>query len=79
MPVHKINGGYQYGTTGKKYYGKDAKTKAKRQALAIRLNGYKEEGAYSKLKKHEKAPSKTSRELGHTFVYNFFRKENQND
>ena len=42
MPVHKIQGGYQYGETGKKYYGKDAKKKAERQALAIRLSGYEE-------------------------------------
>ena len=42
MPVHKIPGGYQYGQTGKKYYGKDAKKKAKAQELAIRLSGYKE-------------------------------------
>lgn len=42
MPVHKIQGGYQYGSTGKKYYGKDAKKKAERQELAIRLSGYRE-------------------------------------
>lgn len=42
MPVHKIQGGYQYGKTGKRYYGKDAKKKAERQALAIRLSGYTE-------------------------------------
>lgn len=42
MPVHRIQGGYQYGQTGKKYYGKDAKQKAERQALAIRLSGYEE-------------------------------------
>ena len=42
MPVHKIPGGYQYGQTGKKYYGKDAKKRAERQALAIRLSGYDE-------------------------------------
>lgn len=44
MPVHKIQGGYQYGQTGKKYYGKDAKKKAEKQALAIRLSGYEETG-----------------------------------
>lgn len=43
MPVHKIPGGYQYGQTGNKYYGKDAKKKAKLQELAIRLSGYKED------------------------------------
>lgn len=43
MPVHKIPGGYQYGQTGKKYYGKDAKKKALKQQLAIELSGYEEE------------------------------------
>ena len=42
MPVHKIPGGYQYGQTGKKYYGKDAKKKALKQQLAIELSGYEE-------------------------------------
>ena len=44
MPVHKIQGGgYQYGTTGKKYYGKDARLKAERQRYAIEKSGYVEE------------------------------------
>lgn len=43
MPLHKIPGGYQYGRTGKKYYGKDARKKALKQQLAIELSGYKEE------------------------------------
>ena len=42
MPVHKIPGGYQYGQSGKKYYGKDAKEKALKQQLAIELSGYEE-------------------------------------
>ena len=42
MPVHKIPGGYQYGQSGKKYYGKDAKKKALKQQLAIELSGYEE-------------------------------------
>lgn len=44
MPVHKIQGGgYQYGQTGKKYYGKDARLKAERQRYAIEKSGYVEE------------------------------------
>lgn len=42
MPVHKIPGGYQYGQSGKKYYGKDAEEKARKQQLAIELSGYTE-------------------------------------
>ena len=43
MPVHKTkSGGYQWGKTGKVYYGKDAKKKAQKQGLAIRLSGWKE-------------------------------------
>ena len=54
MPVHKIQGGgYQYGQTGKKYYGKDAKEKAERQALAIRLSGYEEPSKKKKSLQHE--------------------------
>ena len=37
MPVHKQNGGYQYGSTGKIYRGKDAKKKATKQGQAIKL------------------------------------------
>lgn len=43
MPVHKIPGGYQYGETGKKYYGKDAKQKAERQARAIEANRHRDD------------------------------------
>lgn len=43
MPVHRTkDGGYQWGTTGKVYYGKDAKDKAEKQGKAIRASGYKE-------------------------------------
>lgn len=43
MPVHKTkSGGYQWGKTGKIYYGKDAKKKAQKQGIAIRLSGWKE-------------------------------------
>lgn len=67
MPVHKIPGGYQYGQTGKKYYGKDAKKKAKRQELAIRLSGYREK----KSLKHDA----DSEDLGRDFVTNFLKGE----
>lgn len=63
MPVHKIQGGYRYGKTGKKYYGKDAKKKAKAQELAIRLSGYKEPSK-RKTVRHDD----TSAELGRVFV-----------
>ena len=39
MPVHKTkSGGYQWGKTGKIYYGKGAKQKAQKQGIAIKLN-----------------------------------------
>lgn len=39
MPVHKTkSGGYQYGKTGKIYYGKDAKKKATKQGQAIKIS-----------------------------------------
>lgn len=41
MPVHKVNGGYRYGKSGKVYRGKGAKQKAQRQAGAIYASGYK--------------------------------------
>lgn len=42
MPVHKTKaGGYKWGKTGKVYYGKDAKSKAQKQARAIYAGGYK--------------------------------------
>ena len=53
MPVHKIpGGGYQYGETGKKYYGKDARLKAERQRYAIEKSGYVEDDSRYK---HQKA------------------------
>ena len=45
MPVHKVtkNGktGYQWGTSGKVYFGAQAKAKATKQAKAIYASGYK--------------------------------------
>ena len=42
MPVHKTkSGGYQYGKTGKIYYGKDAKKKATKQGQAIKISQLK--------------------------------------
>lgn len=69
MPVHKIQGGYQYGKTGKKYYGKGAKKKAKAQELAIRLSGYKELSKHKTIK-HDDASS----EIGRVFVEEFLTK-----
>ena len=42
MPVHKVGKScYKWGKSGKKYCGKGAKSKAKRQARAIYANGYR--------------------------------------
>ena len=38
MPVRKINGCYKYGFSGKKYCGKDARSKAVKQGRAIELS-----------------------------------------
>lgn len=38
MPVRKVKGGYQYGSSGKIYKGKGAKSKARRQGRAIQAN-----------------------------------------
>ena len=39
MPVRKTkSGGYKYGSTGKTYYGKNAKKKATKQGQAIEIN-----------------------------------------
>ncbi len=70
MPVHKIQGGYQYGNTGKKYYGKDAKKKAKLQELAIRLSGYKQDD--EKKKRHYLKHEADSETIGREFVSEFF-------
>ena len=43
MPVHKVGkDGYQWGSSGKVYRGKDAKKKAEAQGQAIRASGWKE-------------------------------------
>jgi hypothetical protein len=39
MPVHKVQGGYKYGTHGKVY---PTRAQAMKQARAIHANGYKE-------------------------------------
>jgi len=39
MPVRKVKGGWQWGTTGKVY---PTKAQAERQGAAIRAAGYKE-------------------------------------
>jgi hypothetical protein len=39
MPVRKTkSGGYKYGSKGKTYYGKDAKSKASKQGKAIKIS-----------------------------------------
>lgn len=38
MPVRKINGCYKYGSSGKKYCGKNARAKAVKQGQAIELS-----------------------------------------
>ena len=45
MPVHPVYRnnqiiGYQWGKSGKKYYGKGAKGKAEKQGQAIHASGY---------------------------------------
>lgn len=69
MPVHKIQGGYQYGQTGKKYYGKDAKKKAEKQALAIKLHGYEETPKNKKSLEHDSS----SAAIGAKFVKELFK------
>ena len=39
MPVHKVNGGYQWGNTGKVY---PTREQAEQQARAIYASGYRE-------------------------------------
>ena len=43
MPVHKnTDGSYQWGKSGKKYFGKDARRKAEAQGKAIEESGWTE-------------------------------------
>ena len=42
MPVHRADGGWQWGNSGKIYRGKGAKKKAMMQGAAIRATGWKE-------------------------------------
>lgn len=42
MPVRKTKGGgYKYGSSGKAYYGKDARKKAVKQGQAIEISKHK--------------------------------------
>jgi hypothetical protein len=42
MPVHPVKGGgFQWGKSGKIYKGKNAQSKAEKQARAIYASGYK--------------------------------------
>lgn len=45
MPVHKVKGGYQFGTTGKVY---STKAQAEKQAAAIYASGCKEKSSSKK-------------------------------
>jgi len=40
MPVRKVNGGYQWGASGKVYTGKGAEKKAQKQGAAAYAAGY---------------------------------------
>lgn len=76
MPVHKIPGGYQYGSSGKKYYGKDAKGKAYKQALAIRLSGYTESGPMPTKSAKSKRKKRSSTDMGKRFVDSLLGRRN---
>lgn len=61
MPIHKVDGGYQWGNHGKVYADKAGAVK---QAQAAHANGYKEKGELSHEQKmliikkaHEKSKS----------------------
>jgi len=41
MPVHKVKRGYQWGSKGKIYHGKNARAKAARQGRAAYAHGYR--------------------------------------
>ena len=45
MPVHKVKGGYQFGTTVKVY---STKAQAEKQVAAIYASGYKEKSSSKK-------------------------------
>jgi hypothetical protein len=38
MPIRKVKGGYQYGSSGKVYKGKGAKSRAAKQGRAIQAS-----------------------------------------
>ena len=45
MPVHKTkSGGYQWGKTGKVYFGPNAKEKAQKQGAAIKISQQEQKG-----------------------------------
>lgn len=45
MPVRRTKGGgYKYGTSGKTYYGKGAKSKASKQGRAIKASQSRKRG-----------------------------------
>jgi hypothetical protein len=71
MPIHKLSGGgWQWGKSGKKYYGKGAKKKAIKQMIAVKESGWIEkmeknlinklDSVLGKLEKSSKKKKKTS-------------------
>ena len=63
MPVRKVDGGYQWGTTGKVY---KTKASAEKQGKAIHASGYAKGGTTKSrvneaVKKHVAQPKKTAK------------------
>ena len=40
MPIHKVDGGYRWGSHGHIYHGPDARSQALKQARAAYAHGY---------------------------------------
>lgn len=55
MPVHKEDGGYQWGHHGKIYHGKDARKKAAAQGAAAHAHGYHEKASDHLMDKPKRA------------------------
>jgi len=59
MPVRKVEGGYQWGTTGKVY---KTKAEAEKQGRAIYASGYAEGGLYANIHAKRKRIAEGSKE-----------------
>ena len=59
MPVRKVEGGYQWGTSGKVY---KTKTEAEKQGRAIRASGYAKGGLYENIHAKRKRIAEGSNE-----------------